>query len=126
MDAPADLPKEHKKRSGSEDDDVVDSAARRDAASDVNRAIHRKALMKLDLFLLPVVTAIYFLNFLGALLSTTLLLTLPDRSNIGNARPAGLQADLGLTNTQYSIVLTVTYVPYIAAELPLTLAMKWM
>lgn len=48
------------------------------------------------------------------------------RSNIGNARPAGLQTDLGLTNTQYSIVLTVTYVPYIVAELPLTLAMKWM
>ncbi len=40
--------------------------------------------------------------------------------------PAGLQSDLGLSNTQYSIALTVTYVPYIAAELPLTLAMKAM
>lgn len=48
------------------------------------------------------------------------------RSNIGNARPAGLQKDLGLTNRQYSIALTVTYVPYIAAELPLTLLMKRM
>lgn len=47
-------------------------------------------------------------------------------SNIGNARPAGLQADLGLTNNQFSIALTVTYVPYIAAELPLTLALKKM
>ena len=45
-------------------------------------------------------------------------------ANIGNARAAGLQTDLGLTNRQYSIVLTVTYVPYIVAELPLTLAMR--
>lgn len=48
------------------------------------------------------------------------------RTNIGNARPAGLQRDLGLTNRQYSIALTVTYVPYIVAELPLTLALKKM
>jgi hypothetical protein len=57
------------------------------------------------------------------------------RANIGNARAAGLvgpftcklniqQKDLGLSNRQYSIALTVTYIPYIVAELPLTLAMK--
>lgn len=32
--------------------------------------------------------------------------------------------DLDMTSTQYSIALTVTYIPYIAAEMPLTLAMK--
>lgn len=32
--------------------------------------------------------------------------------------------DLKLTNHQYSIVLTVTYVPYIVAELPLTLLIR--
>jgi hypothetical protein len=37
-----------------------------------------------------------------------------------------LQTDLKLSNTQYSIALTVTYVPYIVAELPLTLAIKKM
>ncbi|RSH90376.1 hypothetical protein EHS25_000981 [Saitozyma podzolica] len=71
----------------------------------------RRSLRKLDAFLLVPVTVIYFLNFL-------------DRSNIGNAKAAGLQADLKLSNTQYSIALTVTYVPYIVAELPLTLAIK--
>lgn len=32
--------------------------------------------------------------------------------------------DLGINARQYSIALTVTYVPYIVAELPLTLAIK--
>lgn len=32
--------------------------------------------------------------------------------------------DLGINSTQYSIALTVTYVPYIVAELPLTLAIR--
>ncbi|KAF5324080.1 hypothetical protein D9619_011224 [Psilocybe cf. subviscida] len=66
---------------------------------------------KLDLRLLPVVTMFYFLSFL-------------DRSNISNARVAGLQKDLGMTNTQYTIALTVTYIPYILAELPSNLLLK--
>ena len=43
---------------------------------------------------------------------------------MGNARIAGLQADLKMTNVQYSIALTLTYVPYIAAELPSNLMLK--
>lgn len=83
----------------------------------------KRALLKLDLILLPAVTACYFLNFL-------------DRSSLGNAKAAGLQKDLNMTSTQYSIALTVTYVgtlqwsgadaqvPYIVAELPLTLTIR--
>ncbi|KAF8960454.1 major facilitator superfamily domain-containing protein [Flammula alnicola] len=66
---------------------------------------------KLDLCILPVVAMFYFLSFL-------------DRSNVSNARVAGLQKDLKMTNFQYSIALTVTYVPYIAAELPSNLLLK--
>ena len=33
-----------------------------------------------------------------------------DRSNIGNARVAGLQKDLHLTDKQYQTVVTVLYV----------------
>jgi MFS family permease len=39
-------------------------------------------------------------------------------------RQAGLQADLGLTDHQYQTAITVTYVPYIAAELPSNLVLK--
>ncbi|KAJ8463200.1 hypothetical protein ONZ45_g17665 [Pleurotus djamor] len=67
--------------------------------------LERTAWAKLDIWILPVVAMFYFLSFL-------------DRTNLGNARVAGLQKDLHMSNTEYSIALTVTYVPYIAAELP--------
>jgi di/tricarboxylate transporter len=48
-----------------------------------------------------------------------------DRANIGNARLAGLEKDLGLKGYDYNIVLTVFYVSYIVFELPSNLACKW-
>ncbi|KAK0221330.1 major facilitator superfamily domain-containing protein [Armillaria fumosa] len=47
-----------------------------------------------------------------------------DRTSIGNARIAGLQRDLQMTNNQYSIALTVTYVMNLAAELPSNLLLR--
>ncbi|GLB38895.1 putative major facilitator superfamily protein [Lyophyllum shimeji] len=70
-----------------------------------------KAWRKIDMWVLPVVAMFYLLSFL-------------DRTNLGNARVAGLQKDLKMTNKQYSIALTVTYVPYIVAELPSNLLLK--
>ncbi|KAI9614499.1 hypothetical protein KEM48_005964 [Puccinia striiformis f. sp. tritici PST-130] len=61
--------------------------------------LERSALWKLDLTVIPIVAMFYFLSFL-------------DRSNLGNARIAGLQSSLGLTDHQYSIALTVTYMSY--------------
>ncbi|KAJ7063698.1 major facilitator superfamily domain-containing protein [Mycena amicta] len=66
---------------------------------------------KLDMWILPVVTLFYLLSFL-------------DRTNIGNAKVAGLTTQLKMTPKQYSIALTVTYVPYILAELPSNLLLK--
>ncbi|EAU82199.2 hypothetical protein CC1G_10601 [Coprinopsis cinerea okayama7 len=74
-------------------------------------ALERKVWFKLDKWILPVVTMFYLLSFL-------------DRTNLGNARVAGLQKDLKMTNDQYSIALTVTYIPYILAELPSNLLLK--
>ncbi|KAK0445882.1 major facilitator superfamily domain-containing protein [Armillaria borealis] len=71
----------------------------------------RRVWLKLDLFLLPVIAMFYFLSFL-------------DRTNIGNARIAGLQRDLQMTNKQYSIALTVTYVTNLATELPSNLLLR--
>ncbi|CAH7681964.1 hypothetical protein PPACK8108_LOCUS14643 [Phakopsora pachyrhizi] len=36
----------------------------------------------------------------------------------------GLQNTLGITDHQYSVALTVTYIPYIAAEMPANLLLK--
>lgn len=71
----------------------------------------KKTWRKVDMYILPVVAMFYLLSFL-------------DRTNLGNARIAGLQKDLKMTNRQYSIALTVTYVPYIVAELPSNLLLK--
>ncbi|KAG6852760.1 hypothetical protein C0991_009282 [Blastosporella zonata] len=70
-----------------------------------------KTWRKVDTFILPVVSMFYLLSFL-------------DRTNFANARVAGLQRDLRMTNYQYSIALTVTYIPYIVAELPSNLLLK--
>ncbi|KAG9311746.1 major facilitator superfamily domain-containing protein [Chiua virens] len=66
---------------------------------------------KLDRWILPLCTGFFLLAFL-------------DRTNIGNARLVGLQTSLAMSNYQYSVALTVTYVPYIAAEFPATLLLK--
>ena len=87
-----------------------------------------KVWRKMDLYILPVVAMFYLLSFLVSYLLPDINykpFTLPqDRTNFGNARVAGLQKDLKLTNKQYSIALTVTYVPYIFAELPSNLLLK--
>lgn len=101
--------------SGSTDREKLDggSASESSCSSSavVNPELERRVWWKLDLWILPVVTMFYLLSFL-------------DRTNLGNARVAGLQRDLHLTNHQYSIALTVTYIPYILAELPSNLLLK--
>ncbi|KAF8844459.1 MFS general substrate transporter [Paxillus ammoniavirescens] len=67
---------------------------------------------KLDKWVLPICTIFYLLSFL-------------DRSNISNARVAGMQTALNMSNYEYSVALTVTYVPYIAAEFPSNLLLKY-
>ncbi|KAF7324460.1 MFS domain-containing protein [Mycena sanguinolenta] len=77
----------------------------------VNEKLERVVWRKLDIWVLPIVSLFYLLSFL-------------DRTNIGNAKVAGLLTSLHMTPKQYSIALTVTYVPYIAAELPSNLLLK--
>ncbi|KAH6916427.1 major facilitator superfamily domain-containing protein [Coprinopsis sp. MPI-PUGE-AT-0042] len=75
------------------------------------QALAKSARRKLDRWLIPVMTMFYLLSYL-------------DRTNIGNARVVGLEADLGITPYQYQIALTILYVPYICTELPSNLVLK--
>ncbi|KAG6914955.1 hypothetical protein DXG01_014254 [Tephrocybe rancida] len=52
--------------------------------------VSRATLTRMDIRLMPVLAIMYLLSYL-------------DRTNVGNARIAGLQADLKLTNTQVRI-----------------------
>lgn len=63
----------------------------------------KRIIRKIDIRLMPLLTVLYLLSFL-------------DRSNIGNARIAGMDEDLNLTGSQYNIATMVSgltpYVPY--------------
>lgn len=58
--------------------------------------LDKKTLFKLDILLVPLVASMYLLAFL-------------DRANIGNARVAGLQKDLDISDTQYQIGKALFY-----------------
>lgn len=49
-----------------------------------------------------------------------------DRSNIGNARVAGMNKDLALTPAQYNMCLTVFFFPYAMFEVPSNIVLKLM
>lgn len=70
-----------------------------------------KTLRKMDLRLIPMLAVLYLLSFL-------------DRSNIGNAKIQGMNADLGLTGPQYSLCATVFFFTYSAFEIPSNLLLK--
>ncbi|KAB2580088.1 putative mfs transporter protein [Lasiodiplodia theobromae] len=68
---------------------------------------------KLDLYIIPTVAFLYLFCFI-------------DRANIGNARLAGLEKDLGLEGYDYNLLLTVFYISYIVFELPSNVCCKWL
>ncbi|KAI1178308.1 MFS transporter [Nemania sp. FL0916] len=72
----------------------------------------KKLLRKLDLMVVPTVSILYLFCFI-------------DRANIGNARLAGFETDLGLKGYDYNTVLSIFYISYIIFEIPSNLACKW-
>lgn len=87
--------------SGKVDDFVLDTKA------------EARLRRKIDMMIVPVVALLYLFCFI-------------DRANIGNARIAGLEADLGMNprSYQYNIVLTSFYVSYTVFEIPSTTLTK--
>jgi len=82
-----------------------------DATLYIDPAEEAKLVKKLDRYIMPLFSLIYFLSFL-------------DRSNIGNARVAGMQSQLGITDSQFSTAVSIFYATYVTVELPGTLAVK--
>ncbi|KDQ57415.1 hypothetical protein JAAARDRAFT_206966 [Jaapia argillacea MUCL 33604] len=71
----------------------------------------RRLLRKLDWHLLPFVSLLYLLSFL-------------DRSNIGNAKVAGMTKDLALVGLKYNIAAALFFIPYSLAEVPSNIVLK--
>lgn len=67
---------------------------------EIDPVVEKRVRRKLDKHLIPLLSALYLLAFL-------------DRSNIGNARIAGMEEDLHLSSSQYQWLLTIFYISYI-------------
>ncbi|KAF8826717.1 hypothetical protein HHX47_DHR5000659 [Lentinula edodes] len=72
---------------------------------DYERKMTRRVLWKLDCHVLPPLALLWLANFI-------------DRSNVGNARIAGLETDTHLHGNQFNTVLAVFYVSYMLVEMP--------
>ena len=70
---------------------------------------YRRLRWKIDLRTIPYFSLLYLLSFLDVRRLAHWGLT-SQRANIGQARTAGLEADLGLVGNQYQVALTVFFV----------------
>ena len=71
----------------------------------------RKLVWKFDIRILPVLAVMYLFNSL-------------DKSNLGNAKTAGLEKTLKLKGHQYNTILSVFFVPYVLTAPFLSIAGK--
>lgn len=74
-------------------------------------AAERRLVHKFDWRLMPMFATMYFFSSL-------------DRSNIGNAKVAGMDIDCGITDAQFSTIVSVLYATYIPVMLPGVWLMK--
>ncbi|KAL1594694.1 hypothetical protein SLS59_008744 [Nothophoma quercina] len=83
------------------------------ATSIADRSAERAYVRKLDFYLLPFLSLMYFFNSV-------------DRSNLGNAKTDGMDKDLGFKGEQYSLLILLFYIPNGLCDLPLNmLTKKW-
>ncbi|KAJ5354933.1 hypothetical protein N7541_005977 [Penicillium brevicompactum] len=77
-----------------------------------DKAAESKLRLKIDLYIVPTVAVMYLFCFI-------------DRANIGNAKLAGFDKDLGLVGYDYNAVLSIFFISYIIFEIPSNLMCKW-
>lgn len=78
----------------------------------VKRIEPHRVLRKLDWRLLPFVSWLYLLAFM-------------DRTNVGNAKIAGLTTDLHLTGVQFNLTSAMFFIPYCLLDIPANVALKY-
>jgi MFS family permease len=80
-------------------------------AGGYNKWETRKLRRRIDWHLIPLLALLYLLSFL-------------DRSNIGNARLAGIEKSLNMKGLDYNVALAIFFPFYVLAEVPSNLMMK--
>ncbi|KAK4998505.1 hypothetical protein LTR66_002292, partial [Elasticomyces elasticus] len=99
------------KKAGIERIEAVDSSQVSLEPAGFDEKATKRLLRKMDMALLPFLALLYLLSFL-------------DRTNIGNARLAGLEKTLHMKGLDYNIALAVFFPFYVAAEIPSNMMMK--
>ncbi|RSH80115.1 hypothetical protein EHS25_007317 [Saitozyma podzolica] len=83
----------------------LDQPSLNDVAFTPGSVEEKRLVRKIDRRILPILWLMYILNYL-------------DRTNIGNAKTGGMQADLKLSSSDYSLVLSIFFVGYLLNEVP--------
>jgi hypothetical protein len=100
------------------------------ALVEFDKAAESRLRLKIDLFIIPTVSLMYLFCFIdraniGAYIAYHHYLAQLITVEIGNAKLAGFEKDLGLEGLDYNIVLSVFFVSYIVFEIPSNLMCKW-
>lgn len=69
--------------------------------SEEDKIIERKVRRKVDSLIMPLVVLVYLMNYI-------------DRNNYAAAKLQGLEADLGLNDTEYQVGLSILFVGYVS------------
>ncbi|ORY70329.1 major facilitator superfamily domain-containing protein [Pseudomassariella vexata] len=69
------------------------------------QTLGRKATMKMDMIIMPILVIMYILNYL-------------DRQNIASAKIAGIDADLNLSGVEYQTAVSILFCGYILMQVP--------
>ncbi|KAJ9258183.1 hypothetical protein DTO212C5_8757 [Paecilomyces variotii] len=81
------------------------------AGSSTDKSLEKKLLWKLDFRVIPALWFLFLISFI-------------DRSNVGNAKIAGMPKSLHMKGNDYNIAVTVFTVSYIAFGVPANLVFK--
>ncbi|WQF86648.1 Putative major facilitator superfamily, MFS transporter superfamily [Colletotrichum destructivum] len=73
-----------------------------DVVQVIDKAAERRLCRKLDFRILPVLAVMYLFNAL-------------DKGNLGNAETDGLSTDLNFKDGQYNLIVSIFFVPFVAA-----------
>lgn len=91
--------KEHLDQSGHYEDVPPLPASLTGLTPDELAKVEKRAILKLDLVIMPAITILYILNYL-------------DRQNLAASKLANIEEDLGLTTQQFNTAISILFVGY--------------
>ncbi|TQB68051.1 hypothetical protein MPDQ_004140 [Monascus purpureus] len=91
--------------------DIEPASTDGQVSGDIDPAVERSYVRKVDVFLLPLLCLMYFFDNI-------------DRSNLGNAKTDGLDRNLHFVGNDYSLLILLFYVPFGLCDLPWNLLTK--